>query len=249
MKVIENFEFPREVCYYPYVLKLKEPVAFCQKESHMRKLFAIGLFFVSLSVYAQGFYFDVGVGLGVKDWTKVRGNDIYDSPGSKIHANDLTFAGLKAGYGPFDNIPLYIVLEATLAYHYVMDEHDSPVYRKYVFSSAMVGPGIIFYPIPFIQLGSSVCYTSTSAQEKITIRSVYDDIHMKDDSSISGLAWNVSLAIDVGILWNGKHSVLLGVNYSYLNDVFKQASFGDWSSSRIGIFLKYAYRQKPLSLF
>ena len=220
----------------------------------MRKLFILGLFFVSLSAYAQGFYLDIGLGMGVKQWTNIGDNDInnvLNLTGSGIKSAHSAFAGLKAGYGPFDNIPLYFVLELTGVLNAVSDNGENRgmgvFWNNYY--SIMAGPGVIFYPFTFIQIGSSICYASTYSTSQLQVRLIYEDIVSYNTGWMSGLAWNVSLAFDPGILWKGNHSVLLGVNYYYLNNVFKQAGFNGWNSSWIGIFLKYTYRKKPASLF
>ena len=80
----------------------------------MKKHLILIVFFVCISyvVSAQGFYFDVGLGLG-KAWTKIDGHDMFD----ELKSTGITVIevavepGLKAGYGPFGNIPLYVIGE------------------------------------------------------------------------------------------------------------------------------------------
>jgi hypothetical protein len=124
----------------------------------MKKLIVFGGLFVvlSLPLSAQGLYIDLGFGLG-KGWTKLDGNDamdIVDSPnGSSDFALDL---GLKGGWGPFGSIPLYAVLEFEMMGHRVQNVDN------YVqFNSYMIGPGVLFYPVPLIQLGLSLGYSWT----------------------------------------------------------------------------------------
>ena len=65
----------------------------------MKKIILALLFlvFVSFSVSAQGFYFDIGGSFGVS-WLKI--DKEKPEPGMGINL------GLKAGYGPFGNIPI-----------------------------------------------------------------------------------------------------------------------------------------------
>jgi len=80
----------------------------------MKKIifFVSFLVFVTVTISAQGFYFDIGLGLG-KAWTKVGGYDIVDGLKSYgINVSEIAIdLGLKAGYGPIGSTPLYIVGE------------------------------------------------------------------------------------------------------------------------------------------
>jgi hypothetical protein len=90
----------------------------------MKKIVLVVIFLIILPfcVFAQGFYFDIGPTIGYAD------NEY------SITYIDL---GLKAGYGPFGNTPVYVVAEA----------------------GYLCGSGIIFYPIRLIQLGASLGFT------------------------------------------------------------------------------------------
>jgi len=189
--------------------------------------------FVSLTTYAQGFYFDVGLGLG-KGWTKVDGYDMVDGLKSAgVSVSELAFElGLKAGYGPFGNIPLYVVGEFGGFGHRI---YDSTGYLQ--FNSYIIGPGVIFYPVSLIQLGLSMGYSFTSNQTDIPGLSI--------DNSKGGFAWNISAALDFGKKNNG---CLLGVKYFNANNKLKTSNV-DEKASMFGIFIKYAYRNKvPSSL-
>jgi len=97
------------------------------------------LIFVILSsfVSAQGFYLDAGLGVDYNISTIIYNDEnINDSYFSYMGFN----FGFKAGYGPFNNIPIYFVVGYENIY-------------------GPIGLGAIFYPIPFIQLGVSLGFT------------------------------------------------------------------------------------------
>ena len=221
----------------------------------MKKIIISFLFLmaVSLSAFAQGFYLDIGLGIGVKEWTSIEDHDMADVfklSGSKLQEENIRFltGSLKSGYGPFSKMPLYFVIEITGILDHYFDDYSTDVDMSYYFSSITCGPGFVFYPVPFIQLGSSIGYswTGVSAVMRTDLVSIESGFEW-----MSGLAWNTSLAIDVGALWKGRNSVLLGVNYCYINNIFKSTLTNDakWNSSMITVFLKYAFRKKPQSLF
>jgi hypothetical protein len=199
----------------------------------MKKLviFCVFLIAASLSVSAQGFYFDVGLGLG-KGWTKLNGTDMVDAiktDGGKVNEVALDF-GLKAGYGPFGKIPLYVVGEFSGMSHKIYDNSN------YIqFNSFIIGPGLIFYPAWLIQLGVSAGYSFVANETDIPMR-MYD--------SKGGFAWNVSAALDFG---NRNHGCLVGLKYFNANNTL-ETSNADENASMISIFVKYTYRKKvPLS--
>jgi hypothetical protein len=138
---------------------------------------------VSLPVSAQGFYFDIGGGVGAA----FIGNEVhllkYEDGTYKYHAKDdsvrvadivVPDLGFRLGYGPFGTVPVYIVGEF-----------------NYLVAGGGIGPGIIFYPTRNIQLGAAVGGS------------------MGFGGSI-GLCWNISAAIDVG---KRNHGCLIGINY------------------------------------
>ena len=140
--------------------------------------------------------------------------------------------GLKAGYGPFGNIPLYIVGELGGMGHRI------DINSNYIqFNSYIIGTGVIFYPIPLIQLGLSVGYSFVS--------NVTDIPWFIANGSKSGFAWNISAAVDLG---KGKHGCLIGLRYFNANNTLKTSNEVE-KASMIGIFVKYAYRKKAPSLY
>jgi hypothetical protein len=201
----------------------------------MKRAIVFGIFLIvtSLSVSAQGFYFDIGLGIG-KGWTEIEGNDVvkaFEDAGVSLDEIAIDI-GLKAGYGPFGNIPLYVVGELAGMGHRI---YDSDNYLQ--FNSYIIGPGVIFYPIPLIQLGLSLGYSFVSNQTDIPNYGMYD--------SKGGFAWNISAAIDLG---KGNHGCLIGIKYFNANNTL-ETSNADEKASMIGIFVKYTYRKKAQSLF
>ena len=201
----------------------------------MKKLIILSFIFcfVSLMTYAQGFYFDIGLGLG-KGWTKVDSYDMVDELKSAgISVNEIAIdLGLKAGYGPFGNIPLYVVGEFGGIGHRIYDSFNYLQFNSYI-----IGPGVIFYPISFIQLGLSLGYSFVSNQTDIPGLFMYN--------SKSGFAWNISAAVDLG---KKNHGCLIGLKYFNANNKLEISNVNE-KASMLGIFIKYTYRKKvPSSL-
>jgi hypothetical protein len=200
----------------------------------MKRTIVLGilLVIVSLSVSAQDFYFDIGLGLG-KGWTEIEGVDMVDAlKDSGVNVDEMAVdIGLKAGYGPFGNIPFYVIGELGGMGHRI---YDSSNYIQ--FNSYIIGTGVIFYPISLIQLGLSIGYSFVANQT---------DMPMIMYDSKGGFAWNISAAIDLG---KGNHGCLIGVKYFNANNTL-EVSNGDEKASIIGIFIKYTYRTKAPSLF
>jgi len=192
----------------------------------MKKLmFMIAFFvFVLMSVFAQGFYFDIGLGIGGSS-TKINGIDIsstfygVDELGGEL--------GLKAGYGPIGNKPIYVVGELSGSGHRIFDSHNYLQLNSY-----LIGPGIIFYPIPLIQLGLSLGYSWISNQTDLPGFVMY--------GSDEGFAWNISAAVDLG---RGNHGCLIGLKYFGATNKLK-ISYAEQQASFLGVFIKYAFRQK-----
>jgi hypothetical protein len=202
----------------------------------MKKLMVCALFFAALSlpVFAQGFYLDVGLGIG-KGWTKLNGNDfvttVKDAGGSVTEV--AVDVGFKAGYGPFGSVPLYVVGELAAMGHRIDDGSN-----YMLFNSALIGPGVIFYPIQLVQLGFSLGYSLTANETDIPwVGRMYD--------SKSGFAWNISAAIDLG---KRNHGCLIGLMFFSAHNTLEVTN-AKQKSSMVGIFVKYTYRKKAPSLF
>ncbi|MDR0497984.1 MAG: hypothetical protein LBH42_10240 [Treponema sp.] len=193
----------------------------------MKKMVILLVLFacVSLAVSAQGFYFDLGLGIG-KAWTKMEGidfNKIWEAD-LEISPDEIAFdINLRGGYGPIGNMPLYVVGELGRMSHKFYDDEG-----YITFTSYLIGPGVIFYPIPLIQAGVSIGLSFADNQS--------DFLFMA--ASKIGYAYSISSAVDLG---KGDHGFLLGLKYFH---AFNMVSKESLNSSYIGIFAKYAYRKK-----
>jgi len=182
-------------------------------------------------VSAQGPYFDIGLGVGsgttvmdgvnIVKFVKKLGGSVDEM------AVDL---GFKIGYGPIANKPFYVVGEFDGIGHRIEGDSES-----FQFNSYLIGPGVIYYPIPLVQLGASLGYSwAKVVQEK----------ELVDESDGGGFAWNISAAVDLG---GGNHGCLIGLKYFSASNELKISKV-DMESSMIGIFVRYTYRQKGVLL-
>jgi hypothetical protein len=191
----------------------------------MKKFFIIGMLFtlVLFSANAQGFYFDIGIGIGGAT-TKLDGIDVSKSIGDVTELGvDL---GLKAGYGPIANIPLYIVGTLGGIGHRLEDSFNWLQFNSYI-----IGPGVIFYPIPLIQVAGSIGLSWVANQTSIPAI-MYD--------SNGGIAGDFSVAVDLG---RRNHGCLIGLRYFWaINEI--EISLVEQSSSALTVFVRYAYRHK-----
>ena len=187
------------------------------------------LMIISMSVSAQGFYFDIGLGIGGA-WTKINGIDFSDTLKSLgVNVKELGVdLGLKAGYGPIANIPLYIVGSFGGIGHRI---NEGSEYIQ--FNSYLIGPGLIYYPIPLIQLAGSVGFSFISNQTNIP-----GMILLGNDKP--GFAGDISVALDFG---RGNHGFLLGLRYFGATNTFEVSGVKQ-NSSALTVFGRYAFRNK-----
>jgi len=191
----------------------------------MKKVVLIGmLFFMGLfTVNAQGFYFDIGIGFGGAV-TKLNGIDVSSSVGNVTEIGvDL---GLKAGYGPIADMPLYAVGTIGGIGHRMDDGGDYLQFNSYI-----IGVGVIFYPIPLIQIAGSIGFSFVGNQTSLP---------MVMYKSNGGFAGDISVAVDLG---KKNHGCLIGIRYfGALNEL--EISGAEQSTSYFGIFVRYTYRNK-----
>ena len=95
------------------------------------------LIIASWSVSAQGFYFDVGTGVGIcltsPEEVDLGSIGTYNSPDSMMNLE------IKAGYGPFGTIPVYVAVDG-----------------GFFIPIGLSGRGgVVFYPTQFLQMGGS----------------------------------------------------------------------------------------------
>ncbi|MDR2467510.1 MAG: hypothetical protein LBD22_00940 [Spirochaetaceae bacterium] len=195
------------------------------------KVFVLGFLLSSFAAWGgegdvsvQGFYFDTGFGVGGA-WTEINGNDVSKVFGSSVDEVGVEF-GLKAGYGPVGNIPLYIVGELAGIGHRLYDSSNFIQFNSYLF-----GGGIIYYPVSFLQFAADIGFSITANDTDIPGRML---------KSKGGIAGNFSLAFDFG---KNKNGFLLGLRYFYATNTLEQTN-AEQNQSGLNVFIKYAYRHK-----
>ncbi len=97
----------------------------------------------------------------------------------------------------------------------------------------MIGPGVVFYPIEWLQMALDIGISWGVNKTDIT------GIYMYDTSG-AGFAWDISIAADLG---GKKHGFLIGLKYIAVYNTL-ETSKADISSSMLGVFIKYAYRNR-----
>ncbi|GHV87747.1 hypothetical protein AGMMS50267_01070 [Spirochaetia bacterium] len=193
----------------------------------MKRIWSVCLLLMGMafSVSAQSFYFDIGIGFG---WptTKIDGNDLSDIlSGSKVTDIGVDL-GLKAGYGPFGEIPLYAVGEFAGMGHRFQTSDNYMQFNSYI-----IGAGLIFYPIPLIQLAGTIGFSYAADQTDL------QDVVLP--ASERGVAWDLSAAFDFGKRNSG---FLLGLRYFGSSNTLTSNEKQD--SSIISVFVRYAFRHK-----
>ncbi|MDC7222497.1 MAG: hypothetical protein PQJ60_02085 [Spirochaetales bacterium] len=192
----------------------------------MNKIITITLFslFLTFSLTAQSFYFDIGGGLG-QSTTTLDGEELSDYFGSSstdVYAMDVS---TRIGYGPVAQLPLYVVAEVESIIHSVYIDGTT-----FDFTSYLIGPGVVFYPVPFIQMGASLGYSFTDNSSR--------DYTMYD--SRFGYAVNCSLAVEYSTIY------LLGLKYAYSSNTLDTLDIKQ-TSSQVTVFAKIVIRQKGIS--
>jgi hypothetical protein len=206
-----------------------------------------------VTVSAQGLYIDVGPHLG-KAWYTINDYDgkyydydtgHYKTVNRDIRGEGITFdaVGLKFGYGPCGNIPLYVTGEFSLPLSFSHDVSSQEF---------MFGPGLIFYPIPLIQLGASLGgvfyyvegeYTGYHPGYYYSNGTYSPGYYDEEPGSTGGLGfmWNVSAAIN---LEKGNNGCLIGIKFLNAPGIMSTSNV---QISKVGFFVKYAHRQKTSS--
>jgi hypothetical protein len=177
---------------------------------------------ITLSATAQGFYFDIGIGMGWPE-TKLNNSEV-DLSGTGIQELGIEW-GAKAGFGPIAGVPLYLVAAFQQAEHMFEDDVN---YIK--FDAFLIGGGVIFYPISKLQLAGSVGYSF--------VRNDSDFLSFYQGKD--GIAWDVSAAYDVGL---GNSALLIGIRYFSAHNTLEVTKTKE-VNSLVSIFIRYAYRHK-----
>ena len=195
----------------------------------MRKIIGFVVFFgiVSFSVSAQGFYFDIGIGVGGA-WTRIDGNDASDFFGGGNVREIGVDLGIKAGFGPIANMPLYIVGAIGGVGHRFDDGSNFIQFNSY-----LIGPGVIFYPIPLVQLAGTIGFSFLANDTDLP-----GVVMFGNDGP--GFAGDLSVALDFG---RGLHGVLVGARYFFAVNTLEVSGVRQ-NTSVLTIFVRYAFRHR-----
>jgi len=193
----------------------------------MRKTVAltalVGLLAFSGMAQVKEYYVEAGFGAGV-GFTSLDGTDFSKLITGSVSDFAIEFA-IKGGMGLFDGLPLYATIEYGGIGHMFFDNRD------YIqFNSYLLGPGLMYYPIPQLQLAASVGYsfTANSANDGIV------------DNSSSGIAWNLSAGYEIG---EGRRRALVGLKYiNTYNELDKTKV--TMNSSAVCVFVRYVWRNR-----
>jgi hypothetical protein len=198
----------------------------------MKKLLIAGLFCVTaaLSAHAIGLYVDGGIGLG-SAWTSLDGEDFVEAVTETGRLDELALdIGVKLGFGPFDTIPIYIVGVLGGMGHRISDDYDN----YYQLNTYLLGPGVIFYPMPSMQIAASLGYSWISNTTSLTLSNV------GDYDSKGGFAGDISIALDMGF---GNHAFLGGFRFFGATNTWETLGVVQ-NSFLVSFFIRYAYRHK-----
>ena len=187
-------------------------------------LSAVLICVITMASFAQGFYFDAGLGLGFAT-TEIGGDDMSEAfAGSGI--KEIGYgAGLKMGYGPIAGLPFYLAAAAYGVGHRFSDD-----YNYIAFNSFLLGPSLIVYPLKNLQIAGSVGYSLTKNDSDISGMVFLD--------SKSGYAGDASIAFDFSSKNNG---LLLGARY-FISSNTLEISEAEQKMTAFTVFLRYVYK-------
>jgi hypothetical protein len=205
----------------------------------MKNIFGCMVLMVLLSnvVFADGFIIQGQFGIG-GGTTEIDGTDV-SSMFSGIDELAINL-GIKAGYGPFGKVPLYAVLNFSGIGHRLYDS-----YNYLQFNSYIIGPGVLFYPHPMVQLGLSMGPSWISNDTD-----VYGYVMYGNDDP--GFAVDVSAALDIGYFWRSTSAKNFGllVGFDFFSATNKLEYSGAKEVSNVFTFTTaLSYRHLPKSLF
>lgn len=184
----------------------------------------VAVFTLTMSLSSQNLYFDIGLGAG-KGVTKLDGRDVSDDFNSSVDEACIDL-GLKLGVGPIAGTPIYIVGAFSAVGHRFEGGGNYIQFNSYI-----IGPGIVIYPIPLLQISATAGYSFINNVSDLPV-SFYD--------SESGYGGDISLALDLG---GKKHGCLIGVKYTMTKNTLKVSGV-EQESTLLSIFVRYAFRNK-----
>lgn len=194
----------------------------------LRKMVFLGLLmFVSGVVFAEGLYFDIGGGWG-KTTTRIEKRNIMDVLRYEGRAGrEVAFdVGMKAGYRPIGNTPLYIVCELFWNSHRIANNKNYLDYNTF-----LIGPGVVYYLSRRIQLGASIGYSMSFNSTDMTI---------KIGNSYAGFAWNTTATLEIGA---DRMGLLVGVRYFSAYNQYKDCDLKQETHGVTG-FLRLSVRER-----
>jgi hypothetical protein len=197
----------------------------------MKRVLLAGLIFSAamFSAHGIGFYFDAGIGIGPA-WTTIDGDDFVEAVTKSGTLDEIGVdLGLKLGLGPFDTIPIHIVGVLGGIGHRISDSYDN----YYQMNAYLIGPGVIFYPTPSLQVAASLGYSWVGNESSFT-----DKKYMY--KSKGGFAGDISAAFDLGA---GNHGLLAGIRFFAATNTLETSGVVQ-NSSMISLFIRYAFRHK-----
>jgi hypothetical protein len=206
----------------------------------------------------SGFYFDGGAGIGFGT-SKIDGNNITDNDYGGFKTKPSFEFGFRGGFALTDQ--LFITGEYLRVQHSAyMSDSDYEYSRWYdagyevdidiKFGINYFGAGVIFYPIPMLQLGASLGLAVGSYKEDISYTEWYwsdwGDYHESESYSgsydiSSSIAFNMSAAFDIALSEN--HGLLAGVRFFRSGGKISGGGHSvSTSTQTIGAFARYRYK-------
>jgi len=169
----------------------------------------------------RGYYGEVGLGVG-QGFTTIGGRDAVSGSGITELAVDLIS---KAGFSLSPDMSLYGTIEISGMGHRFDDGDDYVQYNSY-----LIGPGIIYYIAPRLQLAGSLGYSFTGNTTSMPF------IRMDNGT---GIAWSVSAGYEVGPRF---HRMLVGARYFSAHNKLERTN-QTMNSSAISIFVRYVFHR------
>jgi hypothetical protein len=197
----------------------------------MKKVLLAGLIFTAaiLSAHGIGLYFDGGIGIGPA-WTELDGDDVVETVTAVGTPDEIgVYLGINLGLGPFETIPVYVVGVLGGMGHRISDSNDD----YYQFNSYLLGPGVVYYPAPFLQIAVSLGYSFVSNET-----SFVEKKYMYE--SKGGFAGDISAALDLGA---GNHGLLAGLRFFGATNTLETSGLVQ-NSAMVSFFIRYAFRHK-----
>ena len=226
---------------------------------------------VSVTAFSQGFYLDLGIGIGYFSQS-IEGENIGKALKDYYSAADIKYipfnfgvsVNLKSGFGPFKALPLFFVGDFYTTWAAMgainddvkKEEEWLPGIENY-----FIGPGVIFYPLSFLQIGASLGFAYFYGTTVFSSVDNFSLITGGNNSEVSideddiwkggGFGWHLSIGFNLGKR-EKKGGLLISADYFGSTNRIQQEGKGvkyDAQASQIGVSLKFCYKKKITSLF